>query len=159
LLNDRYIRRDEREVPMTVSDGELLESFPKVVIDHDNKEFYRGWLARQLVLPRCTHCGTWLSTQRPICPNCWSFDLEHRPVSGRGTVHLLIWLHQGPSAPGVDYSTPYPVATVELEEQAGLRYTSTILDVHQDEVQIGDAVTLDWIERYEAPFPVFRRVR
>ena len=143
---------------MPISDAELLDSFPDVVISHDDKEFYRGWLSRRLVLPRCRECGSWQGTRRPVCAECWSLDIDHQPVSGGGTVHLLIWLHQGPPAPDVDYASPHPVATVELDEQAGLRYTSTILDVHEGDVHIGDRVELAWIERYGAPFPVFRKV-
>src|SRR3954469_18720230 len=142
---------------MTTTDSVLLDTFPDIVIDHDNKEFYRGWLDKRLVLPRCRQCGRWHGVQLPVCPDCWSFDLDHQAVCGRGTVHLLIWLYQGPPAPDVDYSVPYPVATVELNEQEGLRYTSTILDVHEGDVQIGDEVELDWIERYGAPFPIFRK--
>ena len=78
-------------------------------------------------------------------------------MSGRGTVHLLIWLRQGPPADGVDYSTPHPVVTVELEEQAGLRFTSTVVDATMDDLAIGDPVELTWVERNGAPFPAFTR--
>jgi uncharacterized OB-fold protein len=76
-------------------------------------------------------------------------------ASGRGTVHLLVRLHQGPRAPGVDYSKPLPVVAVELAEQVGLRYTSSIVNCEPEDVHIDMPVTLTWIERYGAPFPVF----
>ena len=48
----------------------------------------------------------------------------------------------GSAGTGVDYSTPYPVVTVELEEQAGLRFTSTVVGAaerrHRDR-RAGDA--------------------
>ncbi|CAB4364073.1 MAG: hypothetical protein F2681_08705 [Actinobacteria bacterium] len=50
---------------------------------------------------------------------------DHRRGAGNGTIHLAVFLHQGPPAEGVDYSTPYPVVTVELDEQPGLRFTGT----------------------------------
>lgn len=78
-------------------------------------------------------------------------------VSGRGTIHLLIWLHQGPPAPNVDYNiSPYPVATIELIEQPGLRFTSTIVSESSEAPYIGMPVELSWIDRNGAPFPVFR---
>ncbi len=138
-------------------DDELVERFPDVLIDGDNKEFYRGWLRRRLLVNRCADCGTWHHPPRPVCPSCWSHDVVPTPVSGRGTVHLLIWLRQGPPAEDVDYSTPHPVVTVELEEQPGLRYTSTVLDATMDDLAIGDPVELTWIERHGEPFPVFTR--
>ncbi|MGX7678456.1 Zn-ribbon domain-containing OB-fold protein [Jatrophihabitans sp. DSM 45814] len=144
---------------MTLSDTELLDRFPNVLINHDNKAFYRGWTEKRLLLPKCSDCGYWQGVQRPVCPNCWSFNVEPTEVRGVGRVHLLIWLYQGPPAPDVDYSTPHPVATVELEEQEGLRYTSTIIDVQQGDIAIGDSVELAWIERYGQPFPVFKKVQ
>jgi len=82
-------------------------------------------------------------------------DIEPREVSGDGTVHLLIHLHQGPPAAGIDYSTPHPVAAVELDEQAGLRYTSTVINHSPGELRIGLRVQLTWIERDGAPYPAF----
>ena len=77
-------------------------------------------------------------------------------MSGRGRVHLLMRLNQGPSAPGVDYAAgPHPVITVELDEQPSLRYTSTIVNCAPEHVAIGMPVKLAWIDRHGAPFPVF----
>jgi len=138
-----------------ISDTELLERFPDTWINHDNKDFYRGWLERRLLLNRCAACGYWQHPPKPVCRTCWSGDVHATEVSGRGTVHLLIRLHQGPPAPGVDYSAPLPVATVELEEQEGLRYTSTVVNCPPGQLRIGLPVRLTWIERYGAPYPVF----
>lgn len=91
-----------------------------------------------------------------MCPQCWGWNIVPTEVSGRGTVHLLMRLHQGPPTPGVDYTHGHPVVTVELEEQASLRVTSTVLDIAPEDLHIGTAVELDWIDREGAPFPVFR---
>jgi hypothetical protein len=138
------------------TDEELLESFPGARLDHVNKEFWRGLLSRQLRLNRCDDCGWWHHEPKPVCPRCWSKALVATPVSGHGTIHLLMLLHQGPPAEGVDYSTPHPVVTVELDEQEGLRFTSTVVDVEPDRLRIGERVELAWIERMEHPHPVFR---
>ena len=45
------------------------------------------------------------------------------PVSGRGVVHLVTFLHQGPSAPDVDYTKgPHPVVVVELDPPKSLNF-------------------------------------
>ena len=139
------------------TDQELIELFPGHEIDHDNKHFYRAWFDRQLVMNRCGQCGRWHHPAQPLCPDCWSTDLESTSVSGRGTIHLLIRLHQGPPGPGVDYSAgPYPVVVVELEEQEGLRFTSTVVGFGPDALRIGAPVELEWIDRDGVPFPAFQ---
>lgn len=131
----------------------VWEHYPAAPIDQDNVALYEGWLRRELTLPRCRNCGKWHAPSYPLCPFCWSFNLVPTPLSGRGTVHLSILLHQGPAATGVSY--PYPVVTVELAEQAGLRFTSTAV-ADQGRLPIGTPVELVWLDRDGAPFPAFR---
>ena len=141
-----------------LSDTELVEGYAPLTVDRDTAGYYRGWLARELRPNRCVDCGHWHHPPRPMCPVCWSWNVEPTAVSGKGTIHLLILLHQGPPAPGIDYTAgPYPVATVELEEQPGLRITSTIVGTPPHELSVGQSVELIWIERNGLPFPAFRR--
>ncbi|MFO0690553.1 MAG: zinc ribbon domain-containing protein [Myxococcota bacterium] len=140
-----------------VSDAALVERFPWVQVSHDNKHLFRGWLERRLLIQRCLDCRRFHHPPKPICPECWSGRVEPTEVSGRGVVHLAMFLRQGAPAPGVDYErSPHPVVTVELEEQPGLRFTSTVVDTPLDEIRIGLPVELVWIDRYGAPFPAFR---
>lgn len=141
-----------------VSDEELVSRFKGTAIDHDTKAHFRGRLERRLLLNRCEDCGAWRHPPRPICPACWSTNVRPTAVAGSGTIHLLIFLHQGPPAEGVDYSSPHPVATVGLDEQPGLRFTSTVVGSPNEAIAIGKRVKLDWIERGGAPLPVFRLV-
>ena len=139
-----------------VSDQEVLDRYPQTRIDHDNKSFYKGWLQRRLVMNRCAECSRWHHPPKPICPECWSDRVDPVEVTGRGVVHLLIRVHQGSPTPEVDYEGGWPVATVDLEEQQGLRFTSTVIGVDRAMLRIGLPVELTWIDRYDAPFPVFR---
>ncbi len=139
------------------SDAELVDAYTPLVIDRDTADLYRGWLARELRVCRCGACGHRFLPPRPLCPRCWSTEIGTEPVSGRGTIHLAIRLHQGPPAAGVDYAAaPHPVVTVELDEQPGLRFTSTAVDSPPDALTIGARVDLVWIERNRVPFPAFR---
>ena len=140
-----------------LSDAELVERFGAVQVDRDNQDFYRGWLDHELRITRCADCGRWQHPPRPMCPACWSWNMVSTPVSGRGRVHLLIRLHQGPPLAGVDYAvTPHPVVVVELEEQAGLRITSTVVNCAPGDVAIGMPVEVAWIDRDGVPFPAFQ---
>ena len=139
-----------------VDDIELVELFAGQPVTHDSAAHYRARLERRLLLNRCTSCGRWHHPPKPICPRCWSTDIAPTEVDGRGTIHLVMFLHQGPPAAGVTYDSPHPVVTVELDEQPGLRFTSTIVGSTLDEIVIGRRVRLDWIERGGVPVPVFR---
>lgn len=142
---------------VAISDNELVERYQGVRLDHTNKHFYRGLLDKELRLSRCADCGWWHYRPKPICPRCWSKNIEATPVSGRGTIYLEIFLYQGPPADGVDYqAAPHPVVTVELEEQEGLRFTSTVVGASNDDIVIGAPVELTWIERDGRPFPAFK---
>lgn len=142
---------DEAEV----SDERLWEIFRGLPLDHDSAAHYRGRLRHELLVNRCAICGTWRYPPKPICPQCLSDRVVPTAVSGRGTIFMAVFLHQGPPAPGVDYSIPYPVVTVELDEAPGLRFTSTVVGSPNEEITIGRRVRLAWIERGETPVPVF----
>src|SRR5690606_1090060 len=134
-----------------LSDAELAARFPGEAISHDSKAHYRGRLERRLLVNRCADCGTWDQPPHPVCPACWSDRVAPAEVAGTGVIHLLIFLHQGPPASGVDYATPYPVATVELDEQPGLRFTSTVVGAPNQAIAIGARVRLDWTLRDGVP--------
>ena len=140
-----------------IDDARLVERFPYLQIDHDTKHHFRGWLDERLLINRCDDCSLFHHPPKPVCPSCWSSSLTPTEVSGRGVIHLTMLLHQGPPAPDVDYEKgPHPVVTVELEEQQGLRFTSTVIDCPREDIRIGLPVELTWIDRFGAPFPVFR---
>jgi uncharacterized OB-fold protein len=140
----------------SLDDEQLVELFRAYALNHDNKAIFRARLDHELRMMRCRDCGTWHEPPKPICPACWSKHVEPTPVSGRGTIFMAIFLHQGPPTPGVDYTTPYPVVTVELDEQPGLRFTSTVVGAENEHIVIGAPVTLDWLDRDGVPVPVFR---
>jgi len=141
---------------VTVTDAELIQRFATHTLTRDNAAHFRGRLDHQLLINRCEDCGLWHHPPGPVCPGCWSTAVAPTAVAGTGTIHLKIFLHQGSPAPEVDYSTPYPVVTVELDEQPGLRFTATVVGTPNEAIEIGDRVELDWIERAGEPIPAFR---
>lgn len=144
---------------MTLTFEDLLEIFPGYLIDYDNEEHYRGMAERRLVLNRCAACGYWIYPISPLCPKCWSEDVRGEQVSGRGFVYLFTLLRHGAPIPGVDFSTPHPIAGIELVEQVGLRYLAPIVNCANEDIYIGMPVELTWIERAGAPAPAFQPVR
>lgn len=137
-----------------ITHQEVLDRFPGAPLDHDNIDYYRGLLQRVLLVNRCADCGYWSLPARGLCPACWSDAVEPQPVSGRGTLHSLTLLHQGPNVEGVDYASPYPVGVVELVEQPNLRVAATLAS---PDLKIGDLVQLSWLIRAGIPVPAFAR--
>ena len=104
--------------------------------------------ARPLWLSAGVRCRKYSSAKVPVFRKRWLWLVE--------MIHLAIFLHQGPPAEGVDYSTPHPVVTVELDEQPGLRFTSTVVGADNDDIKIGERVALEWITRDGRPYPAWR---
>ncbi|MES2631406.1 MAG: OB-fold domain-containing protein [Pseudomonadota bacterium] len=134
---------------------QVLDAFPDVLIDHDNKHFYQGLLDKRLVLNRCADCGTWHGEPlRAICSQCHSWNIQPQAVSGNGSVYMLTLLHQGPAVEGVTYDPPLPLAVIELDEQKALRVSGKLIGGPSDPADlsaIGKRVRLVWPAGQIAP--------
>jgi uncharacterized OB-fold protein len=80
-------------------------------------------------------------------------ELGAEPSSGRGRIHSFT----------VNYQTwnplvevPYVIALVELDDQAGLRLTTNLVDHSIDEVAIGRDVEVVFEDHGDVQVPVFR---
>ena len=105
-------------------------------------------------LPYCKSCGRFHFYPRPVCPECWSDDLDWRPVGGRGTVwsYTVVRFAHGANE-GWKTRVPYVVALVELEE--GVRMMGNVVDGPVESVRSGMAVELDYREYEDGLIPVF----
>jgi uncharacterized OB-fold protein len=91
-----------------------------------------------------------------VCRNCQSFDLAPDQVSGRGTLYSFTETHKAFHPFFVD-RVPYLLASVELEEQRGLRVLSNLVGVPEPDIWIGMALCVDfeWLSP-DLAIPVFR---
>jgi uncharacterized OB-fold protein len=146
-----------------VTDEEVLEAFPRAPIDRDNVEYYRRLLEQELVVGRCEKCGTLQYPLMPVCTACAEGEVGVTPVSGNGTVYLRLRTQR--LDPDV-YTVPptgallvdgwLTIASIELDEQAGLCLDSLVLSDGKAIPEIGDRVSLVWLERDKTPFPAFQ---
>ena len=139
---------------MQVSDEEVLTRYPEVLIDHDCRDLFKGYLEHKLRIARCQDCGYYIHFPRRMCPTCWSCNVQAEAVSGRGSVYLLCFYHQGRGTAGA-YREPWPAVSIELEEQARLRFTATLVHCKKEQMRIGMEVKLTWMDWKGAPIPVF----
>ena len=129
---------------------------PRPVVNRDNAGFWEGVERHQLLIQRCTSCGTLRHPWLPGCNACGGLDWDTVEVSGEGTVYSYVVMHH-PPFPAFD--PPYAVGLIELAE--GVRIVSNVVGVPFDKVRIGLPVRLEF-RRYDdgadAPLvlPVFR---
>lgn len=112
---------------------------PRPSITHDNAFFWEGLNQRKLLFQ--SFDGRLRHPPGPMDPVTGSLAFDIVEASGRGTIHSFVVMHQ-PRLPGFEY--PLPVVLVELEE--GVRIVANMLDAKPDEVTIGRAVVVDFVE-------------
>jgi len=138
--------------------AEIAEPFVRVrpKVTDTNRAFWQGGGSGMLQIVRCTACGWWLHPPAPVCPACWSGDVAPQPVSGRGTVWSFT-INRYRWVPG--FEPPYVVASVELVEQPGLRFTTNVIDCAFDELRCGLEVEVVFAHHGDVWVPLFRPAR
>jgi uncharacterized OB-fold protein len=105
-------------------------------------EVSRHWRLQEqrykLVGETCDHCGTKLFPPRDVCLECEAPAQELYTFTGIGEVYSYTTIYDPPA--GFEYSAPYTVALVKLEE--GPLVTAQLTDMSEDEIVIGMPVEM-----------------
>lgn len=120
----------------------------------ENRSFWQGGAKGRLLIHRCRECTRWFHPPAPVCPNCNATDVGPEPVSGRGIVLSCTVNHQAWVPELVE---PYSIAIVELSEQPGLRFLTNIIGCPPEDVTIGMAVRVSFLECDDVWLPQFER--
>jgi len=123
---------------------------PIPAITPEMKPFFDAAKRHELVVQRCTQCGTHRFPAREICSQCLGRESQWVPVSGHGEIFSFNVMHQV-YHPGFAGEVPYAVVVVKLRE--GAKMNSNLLGVAPHDIKIGmpvrvvfedisDAVTL-----------------
>ena len=142
----------------SLSDRDVFDLYPEVMIDRDNIEHYRALAQGRLLINRCNDCGHWIYPHRPLCPSCLSWDVAPTQVSGRGRVFTYTLIRQLRD-PDSFIAEPLVAAAVELAEQPGLRYLARIVGCRRDELALDMPVVLTWLEEGARLAPAFTPAR
>jgi len=125
---------------------------PRPAVTEDIAFFFEGARRHQLLIQRCTECGTLRHPPLPACATCRSFSWDTVESSGRGEVFSFVVVHH-PQVLGFDY--PLPIALVALEE--GTRLVADLVGVDPAAVRVGMPVAVEFYEADdELTLPVFR---
>lgn len=117
--------------------------------------FWRGGEHGELRVMRCADCRTWFHPPAPRCAGCLGPRVEPEVASGRGVVHAFTINHHewNPT-----HEHPYVIAVIDLEEQPGLRLLSNLVGVPADQVQVGMAVQVTFVNYEDVWLPLFEPV-
>ena len=106
-----------------------------------------------LMASRCKNCGKLLVPPRPVCPSCYSSQMEWVRLSGRGKIRTYTVIHVAP--PEFVDKIPYIVAIVELEE--GVKLPGMMTGIKPEEVQVGMEVEVDFQKSGGEKWPTWPR--
>lgn len=138
----RILKFRPAPVPRPVAPAAATKpAHPRPAITRDSEFFWEGLKEQRLLVRRCARCHHLHHPPGPMCPKCHAPEWAAEPMSGRGTVHSYVIVHQ-PQLPGFSY--PLAVALVELEE--GVRLVGNLPDVPLHEVRIGMPVEAVFVE-------------
>ena len=126
----------------------------EVPMDVWSQPFWQATAERRLLMPRCAHCGTFRWPPGPFCGQCQSQNVEWVPP-GQGRIYSFTVLPVTSADKDVAPRFQIP-ALVSFEGAQGVRLVSTLIDAALEEVDIGDAVEIDWLDAANATVPVFR---
>jgi hypothetical protein len=129
-------------VPPVPEPGPLTKFFWDAIAEH------------RLDILRCDQCGHFVHYPRPICDKCLGESLSPAPVAGLGTLYSWTEVRQA-FHPYFADKLPYVLAVVELEEEAGLKVTTNLIDLGDRPLRCGMPVELsfrDVVPGFTLPF-------
>jgi len=113
---------------------------PLPQIRPDTAPFWEGCKRHELLIQRCSDCGTFRHPPRPMCPECNSLNSEWVKVT-KGTVYSYTVVHDRPMPvlylPGFANDRPLAIVLVELPEAGNIRMVSNIVDCRPEDLKIG----------------------
>ena len=102
-----------------------------------NDGFWEHAKKHELVVQKCSECGTYTHPPELICPECHSFDYEWEKVSGKGTVYTYMITHH-PPMPSLKDKVPFNSVIVELEDADNIRMIGNVVDgTPNEDIHIG----------------------
>lgn len=125
---------------MTV-DSYLPAGMPAPVPSGDGLDaaYWEGTRRSELLVQRCSGCGTWQWGPEWLCHHCQSFDMQWQKIAGNGLIYS--WERPWhPVHPALREMGPYTVVLVEMPNAGNIRMLGNLLGPPDQEVVIGARV-------------------
>jgi uncharacterized OB-fold protein len=118
-------------------DADTMAGSPPLPEPDETTRFFWDALARgEFHIQRCQACKKYIHYPKPICRFCQSRSLSGERVSGRASLYSWTLAVQGFHPFWIE-RLPLLIATVELEEQEGLMFTSQLVGCSEEELRAG----------------------
>jgi hypothetical protein len=115
--------------------------------------FYQYLDEQKLMGCRCKSCGGLHLPPRPLCPACYSDQVEWEQVGGTGKLLAFTTVHIAPTAmieAGYGRTNPYCTGIVQLDEGPAISAQIVGVDPSQPEqIEIGAPVRVAFVQRGE----------
>lgn len=135
------------------------DTFPYPVPEYGAEAYWAACNEERLVMQRCAACARLRWHPAPLCTHCQHTESTWDELSGRGEVYSYTVITH-PVHPAASARVPYIVVEIELEEQAGLRMISNLVEIEADAVTIGMPVEVAYETHLSGQkLPVFRARR
>jgi len=127
----------------------------KIATDPHSLAFWEAAKEGRLTAQQCAACGSFRMPPTPFCPECLSQDVRWPELSGTATVFSFSVVRGIPEDPSLIL---IPVV-LEIEGAPGVHLVSNIVDCEPEDVTIGAAVSVDFIEIADGwKLPIFRLI-
>lgn len=132
------------------------DAFPYPIAEYGIDPYWEACNQERLVMQRCTACDKFRWHPAPLCTHCSADGYTWASLTGRGRITTWTVITH-PIHPAAVAKVPYVVVEVELEEQAGLRMLSNLIDADPATIAFDAPVTLDFVAHPSGQkLPVFR---
>ena len=113
--------------------------------------FYQYLAEHKLMASRCQSCGALHVPPRPLCPACYSDDLDWEQIGGTGKLVAFTTVHIAPTAmieAGYGRDKPYCAGIVQLAEGPAISAQIVGVDVsHPAEIEVGMPLQATFVRR------------
>lgn len=115
--------------------------------------FNRYLQEHKLMGIKCTRCGSVFLPPRPMCPNCFSWEVTWQEFQGEGKLAAFTAVAVAPTfmmEQGYGRNNPYCSGIVELAEGPKISARITGVDAaHPESIKIGSPARIEFIDTGE----------
>jgi uncharacterized OB-fold protein len=109
--------------------------------------FWNALAKGDLISTRCAACGHVTFPPKPLCPNCWSSDVQWKELGTKGVLYSWTRVHAAPKVFAAE--SPYALGIVDLAN--GTRLACRLLPYDDIDFEPGIPVEMVLLQYTDGP--------